>query len=218
MVASVYMPCDLGDVTSSDDYEEELGYLDGLVNSPEFDSKIIIGDFNGDPRSFSSSRFGKKMRKFATNNGVVIADLDHFEKDVNFMTWESGDLSKCSWLDYALVSNNIRSQVRDFHVIEDIVPSSDHWPVRLLIQLDDSQHNVKISNVRQNHLVCNWQQCQDLDLLRYQWELDRRLSDIEIPWDAILCNQPDRCCHKPLLEPYCKSIIHALHTAGQNSI
>ncbi len=116
------------------------------------------------------------------------------------------------------MSNNIRSQVRDFHVIEDIVPSSDHWPVRLLIQLDDGQHNVKISNVRQNHLVCNWQQCQDLDLLRYQWELDRRLSDIEIPWDAILCNQPDRCCHKPLLEPYCESIIYVLHTAGQNSI
>ena len=42
------------------------------------------------------------------------------------MTWESGDLSKCSWLDYALASNNIRSQIRDFHVIEDIVPSSDH--------------------------------------------------------------------------------------------
>ena len=38
---------------SSDDYEE-LGYLDGLVNSPEFDSKIIIGDFNGDPRSYSN--------------------------------------------------------------------------------------------------------------------------------------------------------------------
>ena len=73
-------------------------------------------------------------------------------------------------------------------------------------------------NVRHNHLVCNWQQCQDLDLLRYQWELDRRLSDIEMPWDAILCNQPDRCCHKPLLEPYCESIIHALRTAGQNSI
>ena len=45
LVASVYMPCDLEDVTSSDDYEE-LEYLDGLVNSPKFDSKIIIGDFN----------------------------------------------------------------------------------------------------------------------------------------------------------------------------
>ena len=80
LVAAVYMPCDLGDVTSSDDYEEELGYLDGLVNSPEFDSKIIIGDFNGNTHSFSSSTFGKKMRKFATNNDVVIADLDRFEK------------------------------------------------------------------------------------------------------------------------------------------
>ena len=80
------------------------------------------------------------MRKFAANNDVVIADLDRFEKDVNFMMWESGDLSKCSWLDYALVSNNIRSQVRDFQVTEDnIVPGSDHWPVRLFTQLNDSR-------------------------------------------------------------------------------
>ena len=28
LVASVYMPCDLGCVTSVDGYEEELGYLD----------------------------------------------------------------------------------------------------------------------------------------------------------------------------------------------
>ena len=81
LVASVYMSCDLEDVASSDDYEEELGYLNGLVNSLEFNSKIIIGDFNGDPLSYSSSRFGKKMRKFATNNGVIIADLDHFDLD-----------------------------------------------------------------------------------------------------------------------------------------
>ena len=90
-----------------------------------------------------------------TNNGMIIVNLDHFEKDVNFMTWESGDLSKCSWLDYALVSNNIRSQIRDFYVIEDIVPSSDRWPVCLLIQLDEPQQNVKTSTVRHNHLVCN---------------------------------------------------------------
>ena len=117
-------------------------WMHGLVNSPELDSKIIIGNFNGDPRSYSGSRFGKK-RHFATNNGVIIVNIDHFEKDVNFMTWESGDLSKCSWLDYALASNNIRSQIRDFHVIEDIVPSSDHWPLCLLIQLDEPQQNVK---------------------------------------------------------------------------
>ena len=133
------------------------------------------------------------------------------------MTWESGDLSKCSWLDYALVSNNIRSQIRDFHVIEDIVPSSDHWPVCLLIQLDEPQQNVKTSTVRHNHLVCNWRQCKDLDLLRYQRELDRYLLDINIMQFSVIM-QPDRCCRKPFLELYCENILHALRIAGQRSI
>lgn len=33
LIVSVYMPCDLGCVTSVDDYEEELGYLDGLIHN-----------------------------------------------------------------------------------------------------------------------------------------------------------------------------------------
>ncbi len=45
---TVYMPVDYGDHKSCDDFMEQLGDLDGMLSSVNFNSCICIKDFNLD--------------------------------------------------------------------------------------------------------------------------------------------------------------------------
>lgn len=103
-----------------------------------------------------------------------------------------------------MASNDMRTQIRGFQVVEDFIPISDHWPVSLQIQLNEPQQDMKTSVVKYNRPACNWRQCKDVHLLKYQRELDVCLSDLEIPLEAIFSERPDQSDHNFSLELFVK--------------
>ena len=48
LIVSVYMPVDYGDGQALEDYITEIGFLEGLLESNEYDGVNILGDFNTD--------------------------------------------------------------------------------------------------------------------------------------------------------------------------
>lgn len=77
----------LGALNSVEEYEEELGYLEGLVQETWFKSSITIGDFNGDSSFSVDSQFGRKVRCFMESNNMHIVKLDELNDASGFATW-----------------------------------------------------------------------------------------------------------------------------------
>ena len=82
--------------------------IESLLQDSRFSKSTIVGDFNGDSRLCSESRFGRKILNFANVNSLSIVDYDLLKSDEDFITWEWGDCSKKGWVDFAPVSENTR--------------------------------------------------------------------------------------------------------------
>ena len=95
LVVAVYMPVDYGNQQSFDDFTEQLGYLEGLASSVEFDTLICIGDFNTDFNN--PSRFTRALNVFMSENDLQKVGLDSIG---DTFSWASDDVTRTSWIDY----------------------------------------------------------------------------------------------------------------------
>ena len=141
----------------------------------------------------------------------------NLHKSEDFITWESGDYSKKSWIDFALVSEDTRQNSREFRILDNQVTTSDHWPVSL--QLHDivkTGYSSKASTAQKPSGV-KWKLCTESQV-HYQRALDDCLSGPTIPWEAICCAQPGDCDHNSCLELYSNLIVGALQRAAHRSI
>ena len=75
-----------GNLVSIEEYEEQLGCIESLLQLCQCSKTLVIGDFNGDPRLCSKSRFGRKVLDFAGVNELSIVDYDLHKADEDFVT------------------------------------------------------------------------------------------------------------------------------------
>ena len=73
LVIAVYMPVEYGDSTALDEYNMELGYLDGLLDIEDYNEVVILGDFNADLRK--SGRFSRSLSSFLNNTNLLPVGL-----------------------------------------------------------------------------------------------------------------------------------------------
>ena len=99
------------------------------------DSVVIIGD-NGDPRLCVNNCFGRKIKESTTANNMHIVGFEELKEDIEVATWQSDDCLRQSWIDFALISENIEVLVKNFEIVNDSVPTSDHWPICLQLKLN----------------------------------------------------------------------------------
>ena len=118
------MPVDYGDQKSLDDFMEQLGYLEGILASVQFDSCICVGEFNVDLEKERPGRFSRALRAFMRDHGLQKAEVDD-GNGVQF-TWSSEDCLYSSWLDYALTSMDFETRECEFVIDSEGPWNSDH--------------------------------------------------------------------------------------------
>ena len=167
----------------------------------------------------SESRCGNKYRpptQCPVGNNLSIVDFDLHKTDDDFVIWESGDCSKYSWIDLALVSENTKQNVKEFRILDEIISTSDHWPISL--EPCGMKRTLQESKPSKMPVGVDWLRSTEDQVLTYQRVVDECLSGVTVPLEAICCDQPEGCDHSSYLELYCKSIVDILKRAAHRSI
>ena len=63
-----------------------------------------------------------------------------------------------------------------------------------------------------------WKKAKVYDLLSYQRELELELSKIDIPAEAAICNEPERCSHKHIIQTYFDGVCSAMLKSAKRCI
>ena len=195
LVVSVYMPVDYGDRESSENYDAEIGFLEGLLESDVYDGVVILGDFNADLDS-KKGRFIRKVNSLLGRCELLAVGLDMFSR-TGLHTWHSPDFSQRTWIDYVCVSQSLATAVTGFEIKEDGDITSDHWPVIVDFDLHVGSIKPKQSSPGKRLL---WREAKERDLVNYRKYLELKLSIVCIPAEAVVCNNPRSCVHREQLQ------------------
>lgn len=128
---------------------------------------------------------------------MAAVDLRGSSQVGSFHTWHSADFSSESWIDYSIISKSLENVVENFELWEDGICVSDHWPIILSLHMKVYQ-SAGSDRMQSNRGGLVWRNAVLVDLLTYERELEVELSQLDIPVEAAICNEPERCSHKYL--------------------
>ena len=184
----------------------------------EFDTLICIGDFNTDLDN--PSRFIRALNVFMSENDLQKVGLDSIG---DTFSWASDDVTRTSWIDYALVAPSREKEKCNFSISKDGPWISDHLPVGL------SYHNNFFGNslckqdrqcVKDNGTRnLDWTHASVKQLTGYADLLSQQFNSIsyEIA-EAAVCNEVHKCNHVEYIKDYYSKISDAMIFAANASI
>ena len=191
---AVYMPVDCDNHKSFDNFMEQLGDLDGVLSSVNFNSCICVGDFNVDLWKTRSTQFSKALRTFIMyNHGMCVLNGNNLS--VSQDTWFFADYKYSSRIDYAIVTQNIMSSNYNMDVIDSEVWNSDHIPVTVSIPFDWKQKIMTNEKTKQKGRYLAWYQVNEEQLIRYSESVGRLLDVVSVSAEAAICCEPGTCEH-----------------------
>lgn len=131
MIICVYLSSDCA-VSSSSDYLNTLGELEGFIETQSFNcNTLIVGDFNDD-----FSRHGSNvqlLRNFMQDSCLVAVDL-RFQSEINF-TYERDDGCVQSWIDHVVCSEPCVNLITNVSQVDLAINLSDHYPLKFCFQV-----------------------------------------------------------------------------------
>ena len=139
-IFSVYMP----DVSSKDDFCTILDELACAIDQMEEGSQTVVcGDFNGDVGDLfernigkKPNRQGKQLYEFTKRYNLIPANM--LNQTLGPVETFVGPFNR-STLDYIMIPKNFVHNISSTEVLNDeIMNTSDHRPVRLVLHLDGS--------------------------------------------------------------------------------
>ena len=100
LIIAIYMPVDYGTRDSIENYIAELSYIEGILESEEYDEVVFWGDLNADLRS-KKGRFTSTLEAFLLRCSLNVVGLSHnAEICRQYYTWHNEDFCQKSWIDY----------------------------------------------------------------------------------------------------------------------
>lgn len=175
LLLNVYMPTNYGDESSLELYRDCLAKLHAVITDTDSLHTIIAGDFNCCP----GSRFFVEFNSFATENNLVLSDLNRLN---NVITYVSDDATKTSWIDHILCSWSADTLIDNINVINDVV-ISDHKPVSFNVICTPSavHSHTQTTSYSSNYRVPLWSTCDYSTLDHYADYLDNLLQQVSVP-------------------------------------
>ena len=217
LIIAVYMPVDYGCRVSMENYNVELGYIEGLLESEVYDDIIILGDFNVD-LSCKKGRFTKPLEAFLLRCELNVIGLkDNTGNCQQFYTWDNDSFSQKSWIDYFCVSQSLSSAIDEFDVLKDGSVLSDHYPVTFSFNISVEIVNHK-PNVNGAGKQLMWQEAKKEDLERYCQSLEFELDSIQIPAEAAVCNDPGLCENRKHLQECYDRLVGAMLVSAKRNL
>ena len=141
-----YAPTEVSDSQTKDDFYESLQHV--YSSLPATDFKLCGGDFNaqvgsanpGWPKVLGKCGLGSlndngtRLLSFASANKLFVAGTFFRHRDIHKLTWRS-PRGHCTIIDHFLVQRRFASSIRDVRTMRGADCGSDHFLVRLLLNL-----------------------------------------------------------------------------------
>ncbi|CAH1792253.1 unnamed protein product, partial [Owenia fusiformis] len=134
-IFNVYLPSKDNDNGIA--YSNALDIIDNIIETNDMHQRcIIIGDLNGDPRALNSDNpqsQGSLLSEFTHRNEMNSVSSIHTLKGPRYTY--TGYNGTVSCIDHILIPHNMNSQIVEVSHIENPVNTSDHLPVRVILEL-----------------------------------------------------------------------------------
>ena len=181
---SIYMPCNISD--KNDEFNDVLSEIKVICNLYPNYQLIIAGDFN-------CTLNNTNLRNTYFLNFLVDLDLvcpTAFEPNHSFTFINS--IGNKSLIDHFCVSSTLVEVISDFNIISDGDNLSDHLPVIMEIDFPyflNVDGGIQLhKNVNDLNSRFNWNNASKDNIQAFRFNLDKHLSDIDVPLDAVLCS------------------------------
>ena len=216
LVINVYMPCDNRDAHNvNDDFIRALEEIECLMNTDPSTHVILCGDWNCDfKRRTSQVRYLQDfMERLSLVNG-----WSHASAMPDF-TYVNDSLGHMSQIDHFIMSRNVYDSIDNVVVCPNGINMSKHVP--LIITLRDSLDQLRCQTVQRAPPVLKnvaWHRISENDVLNYKICLDRNLTDIQIPHEALVCK--DVMCksesHRHMINTLCQEMVNSCIKASND--
>ncbi len=212
LLVSVYMPYE-SDLVSTEEYTDQLMFVENILFNNCDCHVIIAGDFNVDfSRSWPHTAL---LNSFCDNHGLIAADR-HSKNTVDY-TYQFNMERFCT-LDHFLLSGTIFEEfVSSVSVSHDIDNLSDHEVITLQLRLEFVSFGAAERTFSSR---VSWVKATNNDLCKYQYTLSAYLKSIRLPVETLLCADA-HCCnasHSQAINAYADNIIEACISAGEAAI
>jgi len=215
LVLCVYLPCDnYSQTVTNIEYEHIMNVIECTINATTCDAVIVCGDFNtsferDNCQTRCLSEFMKR-HNFRSGWDIPSAVWDY--------TYDNLALNHRSCIDHFIVSMNVFDIANVNQVIRDVTNPSTHNVTRFEFTCDRDPLQQRVharSDCVNNRRA--WYKATDGIIDNYKAELDKLLSNVNIPTNTILCT--DITCtdvsHRKHIDTFCSDIIRCCLKAGQ---
>ena len=212
LIVNVYMPCDNTGAENCKEYEAILGEISFKLQELNIDQVIIGGDFITDfsrPRSVNTTLLESLI--MSENLRCL---LSHESSDGRY-TFESKGTGIKSTIDHFSVTDNLYDDVSVYSSRNKGDNLSDHHPVTMQLTTPIEHSECSIEHSQPKPL---WHLASSEHIENYKTSLESNLNYVEIPMDAITCN--NRFCHEhdSAMKLFHDEIIYSCLNAGYDNI
>ena len=203
ILLNVYMPCDMRDDESRDEYRSCIAILENLLDDIDTNRIIIAGDFNAD--YFKKTRFCKELNLLTNNYNLKRITSILSKDDFTYLCPSSG---ATSLIDHVFCSNNVHNLINNVKILYDY-SLFDHFPIQFCLNIDV----VKFKNINNNDndnndlsVFIDWNNISKKDIEGYKYNLDKNLKNFNEDSYAVFnctsfsCN--DKNHHKEINDLY----------------
>ncbi len=208
LLICVYLPTDYNNRSSRDEFLFVLAELEGFIQAQQFDSLLIVGDFNVD---LDRDRFNtEQLVSFIGEFNLVSVDYCFRSRVV--YTFEGPNGSK-SWLDHIISSRPLDGCFTSVQKLDLSSDFSDHFPLSGVFDFHP-RNGVLLPPQPTPHLTSRtaWHKVSDLDLQQYCHVISDLLP--AFPSDLLACSDPACTQHFSDLDSLSATLFHCISEAS----
>ena len=209
----VYMPCANSNPEREQEYLQNLGVIQSVLEELPSTCTYIVGDWNADLAS-NNHIFTDYMTMFCSETGLTISSLAKLPSDS--FTYVSEAWMSTSWLDHCVCSQDAHNSINSIEIMYDL-GIGDHIPFSIDIAFSAIPAFVDDVNCVQPKL--DWSRISQCDIDCYSTLTEEFLSEIHLPDECLECKNMS-CSdsrHIEMLNNCYSNVLDAIQRASKTA-
>ncbi|KAL7381375.1 hypothetical protein ABVT39_004885, partial [Epinephelus coioides] len=182
IILNVYTPYECS--SNEDEYLQKLAFIGSFIEENECTRIYVMGDLNADI-SDRKSVFGRYLVEFCHDNKLLLTSKIHLPTDS--YTYVSEAWNTTSWLDHCVSTADAHECVDKVEILYGFA-TTDHMPVSIMLNVENLPTMTTDDNQVNHGGKIEWAKLSENDLLHYHDLTEKTIGNIEIPYDAIMCD------------------------------
>ena len=180
VILNVYTPYECS--KNEDEYINRLAAISSFIKENAYTCVYVVGDWNSDI-SDRKSLFGQLLIQFCEDNKLILSSKERLPSDS--YTYISEAWHTTSWLDHCVCTADAHDSLEKIEILYGMA-TADHIPVSLILNIE-SLPELIIPDNHERNVKIDWSRATENDLWRYKVSTNKGLRDVDIPVEAILC-------------------------------